>query len=185
MTTFSNPGVSSSVTSNTANVLSGAALPTGDQLIVSQDTSPFREGSFSLLSSGQLFTLVGDLTMKYWSHNTALDANGNFMPRDDAGPCALMVFSEGIGSNAPSYVMYSCPTGAQGTVPGTFTQVFRVDLTTGLLTLGSTTLLATNVALTNAAAAQTATMTNGPTAGNPTKWIQINDNGTTRSIPAW
>lgn len=53
------------------------------------------------------------------------------------------------------------------------------------LTLASTTLLTTSVALTNGAAAQTATMTNGPTAGNPTKWIPINDNGTTRYIPAW
>lgn len=50
---------------------------------------------------------------------------------------------------------------------------------------GSTTLLQTSVNLTNGAAAQVATMTNGPTAGNPTKWVPINDNGTTRYIPAW
>lgn len=42
-----------------------------------------------------------------------------------------------------------------------------------------------NVALTNNAAAQVATITNGPLAGNPTKWIPINDNGTIRNIPAW
>lgn len=24
-----------------------------------------------------------------------------------------------------------------------------------------------------------------PTAGNPSKWIPVNDNGTTRYIPAW
>jgi hypothetical protein len=144
MTTFNNPGVGSVSTPNTANIVGGSPLPSGDQLVISQDGSPFREGSFSLLSSGQLFALVGDLTMKYWSHNTGLDVNGNFLPRDDTGPCAIMVFSEGTGSNAPSYIMYSCPTGVQGTVPGTFTQ-----------------------------------------AGNPTKWIPINDNGTTRYLPAW
>lgn len=55
----------------------------------------------------------------------------------------------------------------------------------GLLTLSGGTLLATSAALTNGAAAQTATITNGPTAGNPTKWIPITDNGTTRYIPAW
>ncbi len=43
----------------------------------------------------------------------------------------------------------------------------------------------TSAALANGAAAQVATMTNGPTAGNPTKWIAINDNGVTRYIPAW
>lgn len=42
-----------------------------------------------------------------------------------------------------------------------------------------------SIALTNGAGAQVATMTNGPTAGNPTKWVPINDNGTTRYIPAW
>jgi hypothetical protein len=39
--------------------------------------------------------------------------------------------------------------------------------------------------MTNGAAAATGTLTNAPTAGNPTKWVAINDNGTTRYIPAW
>lgn len=55
----------------------------------------------------------------------------------------------------------------------------------GLLTGGSSTLVASSVALANGAAASTATLTNAPTAGNPTKWVPINDNGTTRYIPAW
>lgn len=56
---------------------------------------------------------------------------------------------------------------------------------TGLLTTGSTTLHATNVSLTNGAGVGAGTITNAPAAGNPTKWIPINDNGTTRYIPAW
>jgi hypothetical protein len=40
-------------------------------------------------------------------------------------------------------------------------------------------------ALTNNAAAQIATLTNGPLAGNPTKWAPFNDNGTIRNIPMW
>lgn len=48
-----------------------------------------------------------------------------------------------------------------------------------------TTLLRTSVALTNGAAAAAATLLNAPVAGNPTKWVPINDNGTTRYIPAW
>lgn len=39
--------------------------------------------------------------------------------------------------------------------------------------------------LTNAAAANTATLTNAPVTGNPTKWLSIDDGGTTRRIPAW
>jgi len=53
------------------------------------------------------------------------------------------------------------------------------------LTLAGGTLLATSSALTNGAAAQTGTLLNAPAAGNPTKWVPINDNGTTRYIPAW
>lgn len=43
----------------------------------------------------------------------------------------------------------------------------------------------TSATLANGAAAALGTLTNSPLAGNPTKWIAINDNGTTRYIPAW
>ena len=35
------------------------------------------------------------------------------------------------------------------------------------------------------AGALAGTLTNSPKAGNPTKWIPIDDNGTTRYIPVW
>lgn len=69
-------------------------------------------------------------------------------------------------------------TGSQGSFAG------GLKLTS--LTLASATpLLATSVSLTDGSGAQVATMTNGPTAGNPTKWFAINDNGTTRFVPSW
>jgi cytoskeletal protein CcmA (bactofilin family) len=55
----------------------------------------------------------------------------------------------------------------------------------GITLIGGAQFLTTSSALTDYAAAQVATMTNGPVAGNPTKWIAINDNGTLRKIPAW
>lgn len=61
----------------------------------------------------------------------------------------------------------------------------QTKTTVPALTVQSTTMLTSSVALTNGAAAQTGTLTNAPAAGNPTKWIPINDNGTTRYIPAW
>jgi uncharacterized spore protein YtfJ len=61
---------------------------------------------------------------------------------------------------------------------------FNVD-DTGLITTANGTMIASNSGFTNNAGAQIATLTNGPTAGNPTKWIPINDNGTIRNIPAW
>lgn len=46
-------------------------------------------------------------------------------------------------------------------------------------------LMASSSALTTGAGASAGTITNAPSAGNPTKWIKINDSGTIRSIPAW
>jgi hypothetical protein len=49
----------------------------------------------------------------------------------------------------------------------------------------TTTLLASSQTLANGAAAAVGTLNNAPAAGNPTKWVSINDNGTVRQIPAW
>lgn len=58
-------------------------------------------------------------------------------------------------------------------------------LATDLYTNNATFFLRTKTALTNGAAAAAGTLTNAPAAGNPTKWISVDDNGTTRKIPAW
>jgi hypothetical protein len=71
---------------------------------------------------------------------------------------------------------------SDSTAPSLITGAMTV---TGGITVGTTTLLTTNATLSNAAAAATATLTNAPVAGNPTKWISINDNGTIRRLPAW
>lgn len=56
---------------------------------------------------------------------------------------------------------------------------------TGGITTGNATLHTTTTALTNGAAAAAGTLLNAPVAGNPTKWVPINDNGTIRYIPTW
>src|SRR6185369_7084103 len=53
---------------------------------------------------------------------------------------------------------------------------------TSALTNTTGKLIDSNVGLTNGAAAALGTLANAPTAGNPTKWIPINDNGTTRYV---
>jgi hypothetical protein len=67
------------------------------------------------------------------------------------------------------------PIGATTPSTGAFTSIIN----------GSTTLLQTSVSLTDGAGAQVGTLTNAPLAGNPTKWLAINDNGTTRYVPSW
>lgn len=49
----------------------------------------------------------------------------------------------------------------------------------------ATALIKSSTALNNGAGAAAGTLLNAPAAGNPTKWVPINDNGTTRYIPAW
>ena len=68
-----------------------------------------------------------------------------------------------------------------GTDPGG-AEVLRVG---GALAVNSATLIKTNTTLTDGAAAAVGTLTNAPTAGNPTKWVLINDNGVIRKFPTW
>jgi hypothetical protein len=56
---------------------------------------------------------------------------------------------------------------------------------TGNVSFPGGVLLKTTAALTDGAGASAGTLANAPSVGNPTKWIPINDNGTTRYIPAW
>jgi hypothetical protein len=49
----------------------------------------------------------------------------------------------------------------------------------------ATFMMRTKTSFTNGAGASAGTLGNAPAAGNPTKWIAIDDNGTTRQIPAW
>lgn len=59
--------------------------------------------------------------------------------------------------------------------------VFAFDVYTG----HPTYLIRTSTTLIDGSAGQTATLTNSPVMGNPTKWIAIDDNGTTVYIPVW
>jgi len=97
----------------------------------------------------------------------------NFGITTPAGSFALSYTSAGI-------IAVGFPT-TIGTDPGG-SDTLRVG---GALTINSTSLLSTKTSFTNGAAAAAGTLTNAPAAGNPTKWIPIDDNGTTRYIPAW
>ena len=125
---------------------------------------------FSVGSTGNA-TLTGGLTTD--GSVVIPGASGYFF--SDAGSLT-MPMSGGLQINDAS---------ATNTVRMTAGASNLLTLNGGLKTTGATFALQTATTLTDNAAAQVATMTNGPTAGNPTKWIAINDNGTTRYIPAW
>jgi hypothetical protein len=62
---------------------------------------------------------------------------------------------------------------------------FTMNAPNGMQIIGDTVLAHTGTAWGNGAAAAAGTLNNAPAAGNPTKWIPVDDNGTTRFIPAW
>lgn len=71
------------------------------------------------------------------------------------------------------------------TSPTLITPVLGTATATKVTTATAGAALSTSVSLTNGAGASAGTIANAPSAGNPTKWIPIDDNGTTRYIPAW
>lgn len=94
---------------------------------------------------------------------TVFSASGSFSSTTDAGVATGSIITAG-----GIYLAKSLIVGTTITKPG-----------------GTSPLISTNTAITSGAAAQIGTLTNAPLAGNPTSWVPINDNGTTRYIPAW
>jgi hypothetical protein len=73
-------------------------------------------------------------------------------------------------------------------VSSTTTMTGLLTANGGITVVGGTNLLTTNTALTDQSSSNTASLgyvSNAPIPGDPTKWIAINDNGTTRYIPTW
>lgn len=71
-------------------------------------------------------------------------------------------------------------TAADGSIEVAVSAAVVADLTDN-----TNSLIASSVTLADGAGSDTGTLTNAPAAGDPTKWVAIDDNGTTRYIPAW
>lgn len=94
----------------------------------------------------------------------------------------LSNYQRGVLSHGADYVEVAAETA------GTGADDLDLRLTPagiGNISFPGGVLLKTRAALTDGAAASLGTLTNAPAVGDPTKWIPINDNGTTRYIPAW
>lgn len=87
---------------------------------------------------------------------------------------------------AEDYLLINTSNGAEIMSFGnTTTNPLYQFLGTSTLTHGSNVLLATTQALADGAGANVGTLNNAPIAGDPTKWVPIDDNGTTRYVPVW
>lgn len=113
-----------------------------------------------------------------WSGSTVLLNSGN-------GGLAITNSSVSAGvvllSSTDTVTVRNLANNANGSFAagaGTFTGAVTVPgVTTAALTATGT--------FTSGAGASVGTLTNAPSAGNPTSWIKIVDNGVTRFIPAW
>jgi hypothetical protein len=133
------------------------------------------------------------------SGKIVIDRNGN-------GP---MIYGTniGLGSSINAYNIY-LPSNGSISIGGTDAYIFRdaantlalknganaqelrvYETTTGSIykaILGNRQLIKiSGASFDNGAGAALGTLANAPAAGDPTKWIPIDDNGTTRYIPAW
>ncbi len=138
----------------------------------------YNSGSTNIYSYGPDTSTAGVFQIVALSSNSSV------------GDIRLSISTAGVVSIPLSTDASSTTTGAITTLGGisygsTKSLYGGSVVLSGSITHGSATLLTTTVALTNGAAAQAGTLLNAPTAGNPTKWVPINDNGTTRYIPAW
>lgn len=119
-------------------------------------------------TAGQAFLSGGSSAIPAW---TTLGAN----------PSASIGLSAVNGSATTYLRSDAAPALAQNIAPTwTGQHTFNVQIieTTNILAKTTTTYA-------DGAAAAAGTLLNAPSAGNPTKWIPVDDNGTTRYIPAW
>lgn len=135
------------------------------------------------VSSGSLYVQGNGSSSNPWigCYDNANSVEMGFGP---IGGTALLGTITSHGLNIRTANADRLTISSAGIVSITSTNASAITCAGGIST-GNTTLHTTTAALTNGAAAQVGTLTNAPSAGNPTKWVPISDNGTTRYIPCW
>jgi hypothetical protein len=106
-------------------------------------------------------------------------------PGDDDMPTRLTFWTSADGSQSPAHVLTldSSQTVFLGASDPGGNGVLRVN---GALTVNTATgIIQTQTSFTDHSGAGAGTLTNAPSAGDPSKWILIDDAGTSRYIPAW
>ena len=173
---YDDPGNRLSVGTNNTVPTGQTALTAGDFLLVGTNTTSGGANKTSIIFTNNGYAAPSAANATSNGDKLVFYNLAGFKTAIGMGANADMWFQSN-GSASSGFTFYASGTGT----PNIVLQINNV----GLLTTGSATLLATSVALTNGAGASAGTLTNAPAVGNPTKWIPINDNGTTRHIPAW
>lgn len=134
--------------------------------------SVYFPSGFALASSSPL----------YWLSRTVIysESDGTLILYNQANTSFDRVKFGGNTSSFPSIKRSTTTLQARLADDSAFTMLESSQIKTN-----NGTFLVSGTALTDGAAAAAGTLLNAPAAGNPTKWIPIDDNGTTRYIPCW
>lgn len=138
--------------------------------------------------TGSASLLAGSANNLAWSSRSKMNSasDGNICLQNNAGSAFSLLQFGGTTSSFPSIKRNSTALNFRLADDSADCNITAAALTLSSgITIGSATMLTSSVALTNGAGSSAGTLTNAPAVGNPTKWIPINDNGTTRYIPAW
>lgn len=126
-------------------------------------------------SKADIYALRDEIGTMYCAVQALIDdlnSSPSPQPGYDYNPSLVQI----TGGSVSGVSIDSSPIGASSPSTGKFTGITNGNVAA---------LIETSVAMNNGAAAALGTITNAPVAGNPTKWIPINDNGTIRYIPTW
>lgn len=169
-----NQGISPTWTGNhTFNPAAGDTIFAAGRVGVGSSFAPI--GVFEVRTAGGGVAIVGTSATNYgymqWVNASTvlrIGTDGAFGIRFDTNATQKMFLS-----SAGDFGIGLTPSGT-----------YKLEVN-GALSISSNTLIRTATSFTNGAGAAAGTLGNAPVAGNPTKWVPINDNGTTRYIPCW
>ena len=124
--------------------------------------------------ANEIYRANGAIAMIQFGSTGAGDINLRTAPAGVAGATATLTTRFTV-KNTGAVIIGSTDAGG--------TDILRVN---GALTINvASPMIRTKTSFTDGAALQLGTLANAPSAGNPTKWIPIDDNSVTRYIPAW
>lgn len=193
--TWNTTGVPTALKLNITNTASDAA-----SLLIALQTSSVNR--LSLKATGQAF-IFGGLTV----HGTAAWAgseagNGQIFLGDGSNEVKAYILQNGggqVGFSSTGFIAWGSGSNALGAqdvgIKRSAAGLMEVNDSSGgtfrdlelrnIITNNAAAAFSTNTTLTDFAGAGAGTLTNAPTAGNPTKWCGFDDNGTTRYFPTW
>lgn len=153
------------------------------------DLQNINTASYTHLSSTNAMDLTdgGDSTLHYHSadRSSANFTGTNWTDLTDGGDSTLHYHAADRSSANFTGTNWTDLTDGGLTTLHAHAGVTTQDFSAKVLTISDTKIMATATTFSNGAAAAAGTLLNAPAAGNPTKWIPIDDNGTTRYIPSW